>query len=155
MRFKGIPDAQNKPIFIDLLAYPAVSGRHVFCGVRQSIPSSNIASCADDIDTLPFFADGQTNLPRSSRLENRHAPLLIPPDDLDQITTPSPKDEQMAANGSSDRVVCTCAASVLKPRRMSVTPAASHTRVLLGNRDHASSPLTSRASSPPSNCPRP
>ena len=26
----------------------------------------------------------------------------------------------------------TCAASVLKPRRMSVTPAASHTRVLLG-----------------------
>jgi len=27
-----------------LLAYPACNGRHVRCGIRQSIPSSNIAS---------------------------------------------------------------------------------------------------------------
>ena len=29
-----------------LLYYPAVSGRQVRCGIRQSIPSKSIASCA-------------------------------------------------------------------------------------------------------------
>ena len=52
----------------------SVSGRHVRRGMRQSIPSSSIESCAGDIDTLPSFATGQTKRPRSRRLENRQAP---------------------------------------------------------------------------------
>ena len=54
--------------------YPVVSGRQVRRGMRQSIPSSNIDNCAGVTDTLPCAGDGHTNRPRSSRLENRHAP---------------------------------------------------------------------------------
>jgi hypothetical protein len=41
--------------------YPAFKGRHVRTGARQSIPSSNIASSAEMIATLPLNGDGQTN----------------------------------------------------------------------------------------------
>ncbi len=54
--------------------YPTVSGRHVLSGARQSIPSSNIDSCAGDSITFPVVAEGHTNRPFSRRLENRHAP---------------------------------------------------------------------------------
>ena len=54
--------------------YPARRGITVRSGRRQSIPSSSIESCADVRLTLPVFVIGQTNLPRSIRLENRHMP---------------------------------------------------------------------------------
>ena len=54
--------------------YPAMSGRHVLSGARQSIPSSNIDSCAGVNVTFPVVAEGYTNRPFSKRLENRHAP---------------------------------------------------------------------------------
>ena len=57
-----------------LLAYPTLRGRHVFCGIRQSIPSSSIDNCAGVTLTLPSFAAGQTNRPFSRRLLNRQAP---------------------------------------------------------------------------------
>jgi len=47
-----------------LLNYPAVSGRQVRCGIRQSIPSKSIASCAGLTLTLPCAGDGQTKRPR-------------------------------------------------------------------------------------------
>jgi len=47
---------------------PAISGRHVRCGFRQSIPSSSIERVAGVSDTTPSLACGQTNRPRSSRL---------------------------------------------------------------------------------------
>ena len=82
--------------------------------------------------TLPSFAAGQTNRPRSRRLENRHAPS-IPPDDLQQIAAPTAEDEQMpGVEDPQSRTFSVCAASVLKPRRISVTPAASQIRALLG-----------------------
>ena len=56
--------------------YPAVKGRQVRSGKRQSIPSSSIANCAGVSAILPSFADGQTNRPFSSRFENRQAPWL-------------------------------------------------------------------------------
>ncbi len=43
--------------------YPACKGRQVFCGVRQSIPSSSIDSCEGLRLTLPSLAAGQTNRP--------------------------------------------------------------------------------------------
>jgi hypothetical protein len=54
--------------------YPVFRGRQVCCAIRQSLPSSSIASCAEVRLILPSFAAGQTNGPRSNRLLNRHAP---------------------------------------------------------------------------------
>ena len=50
------------------MAYPALAGRQLYCGLRQSIPSSRQASCEAVSDTMPSFAEGQTNRPFSSRL---------------------------------------------------------------------------------------
>ncbi len=60
--------------YLFLLNYPALNGRHVRCGIRQSIPSNSIANWAGVTLTLPCAGDGQTNRPRSKRFENRHAP---------------------------------------------------------------------------------
>src|SRR4051812_37135811 len=38
---------------------PAAVGRHVCCGIRQSIPSSRYPSCAGVIVTVPSAGDGQ------------------------------------------------------------------------------------------------
>jgi hypothetical protein len=46
----------------------SVCGRAVHTGCRQSIPSTNIDSCAAVSDTLPSFACGHTKRPFSSRL---------------------------------------------------------------------------------------
>ena len=56
------------------LAQGATAVPAFFCGMRQSIPSSSIDSWDGLMLTLPFFAAGHTNRPRSSRFENRHAP---------------------------------------------------------------------------------
>jgi hypothetical protein len=50
-------------------AYPAIVGRQVYCGFRQSIPSSKKLSCADDIATASPAAVGQMNRPRSNLFE--------------------------------------------------------------------------------------
>ena len=57
--------------------YPAELGRQVFCGIRQSMPSSRYPSWAGVIDTLPSVADGQMNRPRSSFFVNRRAPWPV------------------------------------------------------------------------------
>jgi hypothetical protein len=54
--------------------YPASAGRAVHTGIRQSIPSSSIDSCAGVSDTEPSRAAGQTKRPRSSRLAYGHSP---------------------------------------------------------------------------------
>ena len=48
--------------------YPALAGRHEYCGLRQAIPSSRQASCEGVSDTVPSFAEGHKNRPLSSRL---------------------------------------------------------------------------------------
>ena len=48
-------------------AYPALCGRQLYCGLRQSIPSSMHASCEAVSDTTPSVADGQIKRPFSSR----------------------------------------------------------------------------------------
>ncbi len=47
---------------------PAISGCHVRAGIRQSIPSVSIDSCAGVSDTTPSVVAGQTKCPRSRRL---------------------------------------------------------------------------------------
>ena len=57
------PALGRKPI----MPYPALVGRQLYCGLRQSIPSSRQASCEAVSDTTPSFAEGHTNRPFSSR----------------------------------------------------------------------------------------
>jgi len=45
------------PTVADFFAHPALVGRHVSWGLRQSIPSSMYAICAAEIDTAPPDAD--------------------------------------------------------------------------------------------------
>lgn len=52
----------------DFSCHPALVGRQVNWGFRQSIPSSMHAICEAEIETTPSLAEGQTNLPRSSLL---------------------------------------------------------------------------------------
>jgi hypothetical protein len=54
--------------------YTANCGACVRTGRRQSIPSSNIESCAGVSDTVPFVGCGQINRPRSNRFEKRQSP---------------------------------------------------------------------------------
>ena len=112
--------------------YPALSGFQLRCGARQSMPSSSIASCAAVRAILPSFAAGHTNRPFSRRFENRHAPC--PSHQMILIKSPRrPRKTNMwPVNGSCFSVCSACAASVVNPRRMSVTPAASQTRVFAG-----------------------
>jgi hypothetical protein len=55
-------------------SYPANSGRQVPSGIRQSMPSASIASCAGVNATTPSLACGHTNRPRSRRLAQRTSP---------------------------------------------------------------------------------
>jgi hypothetical protein len=57
-----------------LIGYTAASGRAVQAGMRQSMPSTSIESCAGVRDTAPLPVRGQTNLPFSSRLATRIRP---------------------------------------------------------------------------------
>jgi len=56
---------------------PARSGRQKRSGVRQSIPSSSMASCAgDSVTESPGSANrGQKKFPRSMRLVNKQSPV--------------------------------------------------------------------------------
>jgi hypothetical protein len=138
----GILAEQCRAVIAD---YPAAEGCQVRCGIRQSMPSSSIASCAGVSDTLPPFAEGQTNLPRSSRFTNMQAPCVRQclSDHWRSIGSPhqitftrSPrrprKTKRCPAKGSCWSVASAWAASAAKPRRMSVTPAASQTLVMAG-----------------------
>lgn len=119
------------------------------------MPSKSIASCAAVTQTLPSLAAGQTNLPRSSRLENRHAPWLS----HQMIFSKSPRrprnTNRWPQNGSAASVFSAWAASVLNPRRISVTPAANHTRVLDGTGIKTPIPSAAGQSYRRQNCPQP
>src|SRR5262249_29603107 len=64
----------QKSVQIEERIYTANRGSHVRCGRRQSMPSNNIESCARVRQTTPAEACGQTNFPRSRRLQNKHRP---------------------------------------------------------------------------------
>jgi hypothetical protein len=58
------------PALLPPVDQAALCGCQVRCGKRQSIPSSNIDSCAGVSATFPPGALGQTNRPPSRRLLN-------------------------------------------------------------------------------------
>ena len=112
-----------------LVTYTAICGVHVLSGLRQSMPSMSIDSCARVRETVPSFACGQMKCPRSNRFANRHRPSSS----AHKILIVSPlrprKTNTCPENGCCLRIICTCALSPGKPRRISVTPAAIQMRV--------------------------
>jgi hypothetical protein len=57
-----------RQLAFDDVGYTVAVGRAVQAGMRQSIPSNSIDSCAAVSVTTPLAACGQTNWPCSSRL---------------------------------------------------------------------------------------
>jgi hypothetical protein len=130
---KNLPDeAENAASAKKICAYPALCGRQLYCGFRQSTPSSRQASCELVSDTTPSFAAGQMNFPRSNRFEYND----IPRPSCQIIFTSAPlrprKTQRSPANGSREKLCCTIAAKLCMPRRISVWPIAIHTRAPAG-----------------------
>ena len=95
-------------------------------GVRQSRPSSSMASWAAVSDTVPLRARvGHRNRPCSKRLENRHIPCPSHHNALTRSPRLPRNRNRWPEKGSSRSTCCTCAASPSNPRRMSVLPRAS------------------------------
>ena len=130
---ENLPDeAENAASAEKICAYPALCGRQLYCGFRQSTPSSRQASCELVSDTTPSFAAGQMNFPRSNRFEYND----IPRPSCQIIFTSAPlrprKTQRSPANGSREKLCCTIAAKLCMPRRISVWPIAIHTRAPAG-----------------------
>ena len=142
--------------------HPTIAGRHVFCGIRQSMPSISIASCARLRLILPSSAQGQTNRPRSRRLVNKHAPWPSHPlpgsaclharegDQLDLIPAPSSEQKQMAGERIARQNLFGLCRQPVKP-----APHIRHTRSqpdlrIRQYRDHAASPRASSSTKPAS-----
>jgi hypothetical protein len=53
------PDTHGKPKMRVARAYPALAGRQLCCGLRQSIASSRQASREAVSDTTPSFAEAR------------------------------------------------------------------------------------------------
>jgi hypothetical protein len=104
--------------------YTDSSGVCVRCGLRQSMPSSNIDNCARVNETVPLCACGQMKRPRSSRFANKHKPSPSHHKSLIRSPRRPRKTKTCPENGFSSRTVCTVALNPVKPRRRSVTPAA-------------------------------
>jgi hypothetical protein len=112
--------------------YSAFNGRHVRMGARQSIPSNNIANCAEVIATLPLIGDGHTNRPRSSRFENRQAPWPSHQMIFKRSPRRPRKTNRWPENGSCSKASWARMLRPLNPFRISVTPDASQIFVLAG-----------------------
>ena len=87
------------------------------------MPSHNIDSCARISDTAPLVACGHTKRPRSRRLRNRHIPS--PSCQINLIKSPlrPRKMKTCPDRGLLSSAFCTRPLRLVKPRRMSVTPA--------------------------------
>jgi hypothetical protein len=76
--------------------YTDSSGVCVRCGLRQSMPSSNIDNCARVNETVPLCACGQMKRPRSNRFRKQTQAVTVLPQELDQIAPPTAEDEDMS-----------------------------------------------------------
>jgi hypothetical protein len=74
----------------------AISGVQVLSGLRQSMPSSSIASCARVRQTVPSVACGQMNRPRSQALGKQAQTVSIEPEKFDHVTSTATKNEDMS-----------------------------------------------------------
>src|SRR6185437_1177432 len=109
--------------------HPASCGRSVRIGVRQSMPSSSIASCAGvSAAAAPADVAGQIKRPFSSRLANRQRPWPSHHNTLMRRPCRPRNTKAWPQNGSRLSWSWTIAANPSKPLRMSVKPVANQTR---------------------------
>src|SRR5579871_2648684 len=108
-------------------------GAAVRIGLRQSMPSSSIESCARLNETTPLSACGQTKRPRSRRLANRHSPSPSHHSTFTRSPRLPRKTNTCPEYGFCSSTVCTAALKPVKPRRMSVMPAEIQMLVLDGS----------------------
>jgi len=123
---KNAPQNVHEYRGISLVNQTAISGVQVLSGLRQSMPSRSIESCARVRQTVPSVACGQMNRPRSRRLANRHRPSPSHHKSLTMSPLRPRKTKTCPEKGCCSRTVCTFALRPSKPRRISVTPAAIH-----------------------------
>src|SRR5436190_7231273 len=107
-----------------LVFYTNDSGDAVRTGRRQSMPSNSIDNCARLNETEPDSAFGQMNRPRSRRLAKRQRPSPSHHNSLIRSPRRPRNTNTCPEQGLSVSTVWTIALSPVKPRRMSVTPAA-------------------------------
>src|SRR5580704_4289897 len=107
--------------------HPASSGRQVRAGIRQSMPSSNIDSCAGVRKTAPSLAWGQTKRPFSRRFANRQRPCPSHHNTLIRSPRRPRKTSRWPPKGSLERWFWARDARPSNPRRRSVCPQASQT----------------------------
>src|SRR5580698_9147064 len=110
--------------FREEMFYTAMLGVAVRIGLRQSMPSSSIESCARLSETTPLSACGQTNRPRSRRLANRHRPSPSHHSTFTRSPRLPRKTNTWPEYGFCSSTVWATALRPVKPRRMSVMPAA-------------------------------
>ena len=110
--------------------YPALVGRHVCCGFRQSIPSSKYDIWPAVSAIAPPSVAGQMKRPRSSRFAYRDRPT--PSCQRALISRPlfPRKTKTSPLNGSRPRPSCTIRARPCIPLRISQWPLAIQTRTL-------------------------
>src|ERR1700729_795723 len=104
--------------------YTAMLGAAVRTGLRQSMPSSSIDSWARLNETTPLSACGQTKRPRSRRLANKQRPSPSHHSTFTRSPRLPRKTNTWPEYGFCSSTVCAAALKPVKPRRMSVTPAA-------------------------------
>ena len=76
--------------------HTAISGVQVLCGLRQSMPSRSIESCARVRQTVPSVACGQMNRPRSRPLGKQTQAVAVEPQKLDDVASATSKNEDVS-----------------------------------------------------------
>ena len=76
--------------------YPATVGAHVRLGMRHSMPSSNIDSCAGVSVTVPSLRDRPREAALLQPLGEQAEALAVPVQNLDQVAAPAAEHEQVA-----------------------------------------------------------
>ena len=100
-------------------------GRSVRTGIRQSIPSHNIDSCAGVRATAPSCVNGQTKRPRSRRFAYRHNPVPSHQRTL-ILSARFPRNANRCPQyGFRFSTSCTIMARPSNQRRISVAPQAT------------------------------
>ena len=94
---------------ITLVTHTASCGAQVRSGLRRSMPSRSIESCARVRQTVPSVACGQISRPRSRRLANRHKPSPSHHKSFTMSPLRPRKTKTCPENGCCSSTVCTFA----------------------------------------------
>jgi hypothetical protein len=95
LRTRGFPEASSSST--GRRAQAASSGVCVRTGMRQSMPSSSMDSCAGVSDTRPPAGLRPDEAPALQALGQQHQALAVEPQHLEDVAAPAAEDEDVAA----------------------------------------------------------